>query len=351
MSSENTSVLAFTDLITEVAYKLGVASYGVDGQSAPSIPTDTHDLTLCKRIVNKAIRMFIHDAPKTGWNWLSTIAQVDLWPTISEDTSNKVSSATFASGVTTITVPNDSFYPSMEMRTISFNGGTVSATIVSYVSARSVKVAGDLHTTALNQAWAMTATGDYTLPANFGGQYDGEITFVTGTNRGMFPHWTHEASIRSRRQNYNIETGTPYEFAVRQIPIPDLPTDYVLPRQRWELMTWRMPSEFLHVIFPFTMHFDTLVNLTDLSPAPFPHDETIKAACLAVAEKEVEDTTGGPDWTYYRDICLPNSYRVDANSKPKALGYFGNPSAAGGVYPAIKAFRDYWYQRPTVPVN
>ena len=90
--------------------------------------------------------------------------------------------------------------------------------------------------------------------------------------------------------------------------------------------------------------------MTDLTPAPFGHDESILAACKAVAEKEAEDTIGGPDWSYYRELCLPNSYRIDAMSAPKALGYFGNPTARKNSVPAIRTFRDFWYQRPTVPV-
>jgi hypothetical protein len=97
------------------------------------------------------------------------------------------------------------------------------------------------------------------------------------------------------------------------------------------------------------LHFNDLVNLTDVHPAPFAHDETIKACCLAVAEKEVQDTLG-MDWDYYHKQCLPNSYRIDAMSAPKALGYFSNPTASTGKTPAIKTFRDTWYQRPTVPV-
>jgi hypothetical protein len=49
-------------------------------------------------------------------------------------------------------------------------------------------------------------------------------------------------------------------------------------------------------------------------------------------------------------MALPQSQRVDAMSAPKALGYFGNPNANNSKWPAIKTFRDFWYQRPTVPV-
>src|ERR1700744_5506065 len=85
-TTEPSSVLAFQDLILEVAYKIGVAYYGSDGQGVPQIPVDAHDLYICKEIVNKAIRMFINDGPKpNGWKWLNPIAQIDFWPMIAAD--------------------------------------------------------------------------------------------------------------------------------------------------------------------------------------------------------------------------------------------------------------------------
>lgn len=349
MSTEATSSLSFSDLLIEVAYKLGIAYYGPNGDQAAQVPIDAHDLDLCQRIVNKGIRMFIHDAPSpNGWRWAKPIAQVDMWPTISGDATNTIATAVFASGVTTITVPHSpSFYQSMELRTITL--GTTPFTIVSYISPTSVTVQGDAHL-MVGQQWSMTTIGDFTLPATFGGQYSGEITYITSTNRGMILHWIDEAAIRVRRQNYNIETGTPYEAAVRLMPTPSLPSNYTAPRRRWELMVWRMPSEFLSVLFPYVLAFDKLVNPTDVSPAPIGHDESVKAACLAVAEKEVEDVINGPDWTYYRTNCLPNSYRVDAMGAPKALGYCSNPTSGLPQTSAIETFRDSWYQRPTVPV-
>lgn len=200
--------------------------------------------------------------------------------------------------------------------------------------------------------YSMPSQGDFTLPADFGGQYTGEITFIASTNRGTILHWTGESSIRSRRQNYNIETGTPYECAVRLIPTPTYAQiQYKPPRQRWELITWRIPSEFLSVIFSYILHFDNLVATTDVQPAPFAFDEAIKACCLAVAEKEVEDTLDGPDWKYYYTQALPQAKAVDARSTPKALGYCGNPSAAGSKMSVIQDFRSRWYQRPNVIFN
>lgn len=494
---EPTSRLTFQDLIIEVAYKIGCAYYGADGTAPPSLPVDNHDLVLCQRIVNKAVRKFINDGPKpNGWNWTSPIAQVDLYPQVSYDptghtyavlTKNPTINMVTYSGCTLLTLitPNTppitgdidtSYVPrftqSMEYRQIFLNGNpptntpgfflpvdedftgpaigtpytilfwisdtqivvdgdatapsiTVqndiinqSGTVSGGTYTLTVSIAGKATQTTASIAWNASASavqtaltnltnvgagnatvlqtqgvvpnqytvsfgaigtvylalgvnaltgsavtapfsfaqlGDYTLPANFGGQYIGGITYVANTNRGMVLHWTSELSIRGRRQNYNIESGTPYEAAVRLMPTPSYQpltntSGLMLPRRRWELMTWRISSEFLSVIFKYVLAFNDMVNNTDVPPSPFSHDEALLSCCKAIAEKEVWDTMDGADWRYYHEVALPQSYSIDMRSAPKALGYFGNPRATSpSVAEAFKDWRANWYQRPTVP--
>jgi len=392
--AEPTSALAFQDLITEVAYKIGCAYYGSDGQGVPQVPIDNHDLTICQRIVNKAIRMFINDGPQpNGWSWLTPIAQVAIWPQINADltgstcylTSTAYNSTTNLTTLTlTLTASSTAstgiFYPSMELKPIWLNGqptgpGTLSTsiastvgtpfTLVNYLSSTQAQIFGQpsstlFHGGGASTSWSMIADGDYTLPADFSGQYVGEPSYISNTNRGMTLHWTSEALIRQRRQNYNIETGTPYQLAVRLMATPSITTftpggtslSFAPQRRRWQLMTWRITSEFLNVLFKYTLGFQNLVNLTDTPPSPFAHDEALKAACLAVAEKEVTDQYG-VDWEYYKKDALPKSWRIDAMSYPKRLGYNGNPraSAHGGLGSVIEQFRAWDMQRPTVQVN
>lgn len=397
---EPTSALTFADLTTEVAYKIGCASYGPDGTGAPSIPTDAHDLAICQRLVNKAIRKFINDGPTpNGWRWLNPVAQVDLWPQISYDPTGATYVTLVDNGdsttTMTLTTPNTpppageidtsycpSFFQSMEMRQIWLNGNPPSGspgwwlpvdedftgtligtpyTILQYLSPTTLLIDNGSGTAPISAGYpthcpfSFACSGDYTMPANFSGQYTGGITYVANTNRGMILRWTTEFSIRSRRQNYNIESGTPYEAAVRLIPTPSYSVltntaGIMLPRRRWELMTWRISSEFLSVLFPYTLGFNDMVNATDVPPSPYAHDEALLSCCKALAEKEVEDTMSGPDWAYYHNVALKQSWQIDARSAPRSLGYFGNPTAANSAVPAIRAFRDCWYQRPTVPV-
>lgn len=402
--SEPTSALTFNDLVIEVAYKLNIASYGATGTGILAPPTDAHDLALCQRIVNNGIRMFLNDGPSpNGWKFSKPIAQVDMWPTIAADAVISTTSWITLTGFRTDSLGNSTtllhlnyastvvpstigaastngvplFFPSMEMRPIYLGGnpppgapgqvpptvlqpansttGTV-FTIMTYFGPNDIEVWGVASTSALSTGscvWSMPTQGDYTLPANFGGSFAGPITFISNTNRGMVLTWTDESAIRMRRQNYNFESGTPYECAVRLMPTPSIMLSTYAPmRRRWELMTWRISNEFLHVLFPYVLGFDNLVNTTDVPPAPFMFDEAVKAACLAQAEKQAEDTVAGPDWTYYKTMALQNAYRLDAMSAPKKMGYWSNPGARGATWGMlINGFRELDYQRPTVGVQ
>ena len=400
--TEPTSVLTFQDLLVEVAYKIGCAFYGSTGDGVPQVPIDPHDLYICSTIVNKGIRMFLNDGPPpNGWKFLRPIAQIDVWPSIAADgtgSTTYVTSTAYSSttNLTTITLTNGStisstntstalFYPSMELQVIYLGGnppaGTpgwqlpfqnipststvgVPFTIVNYLSPTQVQIFGKpasstfSSTNPKSTSWSMIAVGDYTLPADFSGQYVGEISYVSNTNRGMQIHWTDEASIRQRRQNFNFESGTPYEAAIRLMPTPSIsPTTPGQPglafapqRRRWQLMTWRISNEFLHVIFPYQLGFQYLVNLTDTPPSPFAYDEALKSAILAQAEYDVENMQGVA-WQYYKSNALSKAYMLDAMSAPKKMGYFGNPTSHLGMGAAIRNFRDNWYQRPTVIVN
>lgn len=337
MASEPTSALTFEDLIIEVAEKIGVPYYGTAGDGASILPVNTHDLALCKKIVNNAIRMFIHDGPSpNGWRWLRPVADVDLWATVATDATNPILTAVNTAGVTTLTVGTAAFFASMELHDIVITAvGTFN--IKEYVSATSVKVTGDASAAhAASKTWSITADGNYTLPIGFGGQYLSGVSFAPNTNQGAGIDWTDENVIRQWRADAESETGTPYLLAVRVM-------DTGSPRRRWEMLAYPLPEQDYVVQFPYMLHFDELVTpTTDVHPAPFMHDETIKAACRAVGEKEVERALG-VEWDYYKNSALPASYRIDAMSAPKKL----TPSRRTRNIQAFRAM----YQRPNVTFN
>ena len=337
MSTQPTSVLTFNDLILEVARKIGVASYGAAGTSVAAIPTDAHDLAECKRHVNNAIRMFVADAPKTGWRWTRPTASIDCWASVGIVAGVTITAGAYdsANDETPITANTSAFYESMEEKTIV---ATVGGSIVvkRYVSATQVMVYGN-HATIAASTYTITADGNYTLPRTFAGAYTGGITFASATNRAVQVNWSNETVIRQMRENVTVDTGIPRYAAVSTFPAQ-------VGRRRWQLMLYPTPYQLFTLQFPFDLHFDSLVSATDNPPSPIAHDEAIRAACLAVVERDVDDTNG-PAMAYYAK-CLEQSRLIDDRSGPRKLGYFGNDAAV--VTP--RNFREFM-KRPNVTYN
>jgi hypothetical protein len=243
------------------------------------------------------------------------------------------------SNVSTITASAGStFYQSSEGKLIYALDMTSPATIRTYLTDTTVQITDTGG--ALATAWGATARvfnlssqGVYALPQTFGGETRGEITYLAGSNRGVPINWTHELEIRRLRENWNSVSGNPYYAAVRLSP----------QFRRWELMIYPNTGGIYVVEFPYIIYFDKIVNLTDVHPAGFAHDETVKAACLAQAELQGEDMAAGR-MSYYREIALPNSYRIDSRQAPRRLGYV---SDARSTTVALRDFRQY-FRRPTV---
>lgn len=237
---------------------------------------------------------------------------------------------------TTITAPAGSFYPSSEGKALFVTDEAASRTLGTYVSDTVMTIA-DL-TGA--QEWVgaktfnLSSFGIYTLPQNFGGEVAGEITYQAGSNLGVRICWTSELEIRRLRENGNSVSGNPYYAAVRRNNTGS---------RRWDLLVYPNTGGTYRVEFPFIIYFDKITNLTDMHVAGFAHDETVKAAALAQAEFQGEDTMAGK-MQYYRQIMLPNSYKIDSRGAARRLGYNGNP---GSQTVALRDFRSY-LRRPTV---
>jgi hypothetical protein len=340
--SEPTSTLTFRDLVKEVAHKLGIGYYGSDGTEELQAPTDTHDLDECKRHVNNAIRMFINDAPRpNGWRWLSPVGSMVLFAPVAEKDGRTVSGGSYDSteDETQVTSTEDIFHPSMEEKTLTLNNGNT-YTLKRHVDAKNFYVDGDASGES-SEKFSIDPDGSWTMPRDFSGQVTGEITYDSNTNQGVSLNWVNEAMIRAWREDITDETGDPFWVALRVMSTGR-------PRRRWELVAYPEPDEDFVILFPYTIHFDKLTDLAETPPFPFSHDETVRAACRAVVERDVENVPG-PDYQYYSRQCLPNSHRIDAQSAPRALGYFGNPGARSA--PGIHEFRARWYQRPDVSFN
>lgn len=335
MSSEPTSAFSFGDLLLEVSVKMGTAYYGEDGTEQAQVPIDDHDLDAAKRHVNNAVRMFIHtDAPPTGWRWTRPVYTVALWADIGVLASRTVTGGTYdpINDQTLLTANTAVFYDTMEEKQIVVTGqGTF--TIKQYVSATQVYVYGSHLFTAAT--FSITGDGNYTLPRDFVGTYTGAVTYTAGSDQGTPIEWTSDTFIRQLREDNNIVSGWPSLAAIRTRPA-------VSGRRRWELMAYPLPQSNVTIEITYDVGFQEMVSQTEPLPTPIAHDETIRAACLSVVEKDVDDAEG-PDTQYYRTVCLPASHNLDARSGPRKLGYFGN------MRPTITPnnFRDF-VRRPNV---
>lgn len=319
MSAEPTSALTNERLIVAVAKKMGVAFYGDNGDEEAQIPDDDHDLAECQEHVNNAIRMFISDAPTHGWRWTRPIGTITLWPDVAVAAAVTVSAAAYnaAEDYTPLTASAATFYESMEEKEIVVTGqGTFR--IKRYVSTTQVYVYGS-HYFSGTATFSIASNGNYTLPRTFAGTHSGNATFAAGTNRGMGLSWVDDSVIRGLRENEDESTGTPIMLALRVF----VPQESATQRRRYELMAFPEPSEVFVVQFPYDLHFDELTEMDETPPSPIAHDETIRAACRAVVERDVDEESDGPDAAYYAK-CLTNSHQTDARSAPRKLGYFGN---------------------------
>lgn len=284
--AEPTSALTFEDLIIELARKMGTAFYGDDGDEAVQVPTDTHDLAEAKRMVNNAIRMFINDAPSSGWRWTKPIGSFTLWPTIAVDSSNTVTFVSYdpATDKSLISVTSATFLDTMEEKTLTLTTSG-DQTITDVVSTTQVKVSGQLTSSINGETFSITADGNYTLPATFAGTVSGGIAFAADSDIGVGLGWATEKLIREWRADTS-QTGDPFAAAVRP------KSTVVGSRRRWELMTYPTPNEQITVEFPFELAFDKLVDFTESPPTPFSQDENLKAAVLAIGDKEGEGIPG-----------------------------------------------------------
>jgi hypothetical protein len=180
----------------------------------------------------------------------------------------------------------------------------------------------------------MVSNGVYMLPENFGGEVAGEITYAAGSNRGVPINWTSELEIRRLRENWNSVSGNPYYAAVRRDQNNS---------RRWNLVIYPNTGGTYRVEFPYIIYFDKINSLNDVHPAGFAHDETVKSAALAQAELQGEDAVSNR-MNYYRQIMLPNSYKIDGRSAARRLGYNGNPRSSTV---SLRDFRQF-FRRPTV---
>lgn len=300
MTTPNTA-LTFNDLVLAVAERLGIAYYGAAGNEVAQVPTDTHDLDRCKRLVQDGVRMFIADAPVGGWRWQRPVVDIDIWPTI--PVGSNLATGVYGT-VTTITAVTDVFTPSMESKSIYITALAGSVTILAYVSSKVVTVAGDHHW-AGTSTFSITADGNYTIPTGFSGEVTGGVAVAPRTPSPTLLSWTDALALADIRTANPGATGVTTAVAYQA---------NALTASRWDVAVYPVPLVADVLEFPYKVAFNSIGTITDPQPAGYEFDDCIRAACLAKAEIDAEDVPG-PLVAYYDQKALPNAYKIDA---PKA---------------------------------
>jgi hypothetical protein len=322
------------DIFKEIAYYLGFGRRDY----ATLLAADAAAAADCLAHLNTGLRRFYFNAidAKVGrrhaWQFLKPTSSIKLW------TSRAVSATETITGVfgtvTTFTraAGTQVFYESMLGKNIVVTGnGTYP--IAGYTSSTVITVAGSHAGVA--QTYAITADGNYTLPADFG-DILGPMTFGDQTG---YPPLTKvgEGQIREFRMEDPDTTGRPQWYAIR----PQLQAGVAVV-QRFELMVYPLPDSEYTVYYRMAIHPDAPANATDYLYGSNMHSETITEACLAVAEQRSNDETGQHAAEY--DRLLQASIAADYDTiLPDLLGdmndeVMADPIRSGrvtvyGVYP------------------
>lgn len=123
-----------------------------------------------------------------------------------------------------------------------------------------------------------------------------------------------EEYIRRMRQADDTTTGVPQYFGLA----PKAWTGVT--GQRWEIQFYPTPNDAYDLTYLYAPQGTAMTE--DL---PYPrggamHAETVKASCLAVAEREINEIAEGPEWQNYQRL-LGQSIRRDKDLSPRNWGY------------------------------
>ncbi len=269
--AEPTSALSFYDLLTRIAREAGLAYYGADAEGKAMPPIDVHDFELCKEIVNDGIRMFIADAPRTGWRWMRRIMEVTF---IGPRITGVADADTDATHLVDLTLTNTyttedalvDWYAYILTGTgagsyaqiIAYDEDTGSCTIADWLDEDGNAGGTDPVTDDTFCIIPSAATGGdtsrYLLDENFGGGEDGPVHYAAGSGHATPIEWRSESQIRAIRA-VSVNNGHPSRVAIR----PYEPTGNALSAtRRWELVVDSWPMDTSTIEFPYTLFFDQL---------------------------------------------------------------------------------------------
>ncbi|KKM16492.1 hypothetical protein LCGC14_1685270 [marine sediment metagenome] len=249
---EPTSALVFEDLLTEMAELVGVADYNSSSGEAIH-PNDKGDINKLKRVANNGIRRFISEGPPLGWNWAKRIMSVSL----------KISSSGTATGGSATTLEDtaldgdyaDDYYNGLILEIDGGTGIGETALITDYAGTTAVFTFAALSGGSTPDTTTTYRIGHrYALDQTFGGQPDGDITYLRGSGVGPI-NWINESALREWRENFTAG-GNPHQAAIRPYGV-----------RRFELIVYPDPGAAEVIQFPYTYYFDKLDILTGAATA------------------------------------------------------------------------------------
>ncbi len=268
--SEPTSYLSMQELCTRISKEAGNAYRGSDGTSRAMLPIDKDDLADIKDIINDGIRMFISDAPPSGWKWIKRILSLNITGTKVEGTADAADSTSVTDLTLATVYDTDDDLNDWWIYITSGTGEGSYAQITNYTALTGkVDVAEWLDENGNTGGTSPVATdefaitkyetvdGDiarYYLPENFGGEVSGKPTYIKGTTHTQNIDWVPESEIRRSRQ-FGTSLGYPYRAAIRQI---EPKTSSPGPTRRYEIILYPDPSQDDVIEFPYPLVFNKL---------------------------------------------------------------------------------------------
>lgn len=156
------------------------------------------------------------------------------------------------------------------------------------------------------------------LPDDFGG-IEGDVMFIDSGRLVAACKVTNEQRVARMYADYPDVSGQPQLAAIR---IPS--TTSLAKSQRANLYIYPAADQ------DYTLEFQMYLNPDALS-ASFPyalggttHAETIRAACKAAAERDINNVQNGPQFQYFLER-LRASVSLDRRNKGQTYGYNGDP--------------------------
>lgn len=270
-------------------------------QTHPNSPTGAQT-TAAKLLVNDGYLRFLSDY---DWSFVTKIPTVTLWPTTT-------TAAVTVSGAddTELAVAVDTFYESMEGRSIVADTSGTSYTVVTYTDAKNLIVDADASADT-GDTFTIAADGLYGLPSDFGQRIDDPVlATVLGRPRldERPPEW-----VRTEIEATGNMTGPPVYYAI-------VPRDFsTLIGQRWDMLVCPIPSSLYPAVFRHRFDADVMTEDAEFPLGGGLHGLTILQAGLMIHEQRGGDTDGVQAGLYYKQY-LPTSIQRDQQGRAAVLG-------------------------------